>query len=249
MHGRKGGTTDAVRQIAAKRRLERAQVGLLRASAALEGFDREQRGSAPSSPAADDADAGADDEQAVVSGIFCVWQRACCGGCTCAVRLQPLYRSPCHINSWSITDRAPQWHEQLFGRVRAWLTATCLLLLLLPCLSVCRSLSVCLSLPVCLSPSCSPPLPCSWLLSASRVAWRSRAPRSSAQAQQQARWQATGTPSPPSEPATKLFASPPVAWFQDLSRNTRVHRFARAIKKAESKQKRSASLEGRPTWL
>lgn len=142
MRGRKGGTTDAVRQIAARRRLERAQVGLLRASAALEEFDREQRGSAPSSPAADDADAGAADEQVVVSG-----------GCVAAGLLRQVHvygvPAPFHwslhcTNSRSITGRVPQWHEQVFGRVCTLLTAA-YLLLLLPCLSGCLSLPARLS--------------------------------------------------------------------------------------------------------
>jgi hypothetical protein len=123
MRGRKGGTTDAVRQMAARRRLERAQVGLLRAAAALEEFDREQRGSAPPSPAAGgDGDAGAADEQALVSGGVVSWQ------------LTLLQWLQCACASWQTassaqTDRGlSQRRQQTSRHKRAVLTAACILL-------------------------------------------------------------------------------------------------------------------------
>lgn len=54
---------DAVRQLAAKRRLDRAKVELARAADALERFNREQRGDTrPITP-----DTDPEDEQAAVS--------------------------------------------------------------------------------------------------------------------------------------------------------------------------------------
>lgn len=59
--GTKKGTVSAVRQLAAKRRLEKAQVDVARAADALEEFDRLQRGSQAVTP-----DGAADGEQMMV---------------------------------------------------------------------------------------------------------------------------------------------------------------------------------------
>jgi hypothetical protein len=52
----KKNTLNTVRQLTAKRRLERAKVELARAADALERFDKEQRASRPESPEGEDAD-------------------------------------------------------------------------------------------------------------------------------------------------------------------------------------------------